>query len=172
MRSRFVVEAIMLAVHGQMIVPTRPVEYVIPYPTIAELYEFRDSEDPIMHDQHEDQHVRDAITDMIHFFEQPFNKKKIERAWQVPWKKSPPLLVNERVTLFIVNALDNEHFGEFFDPIETVLLLTAIKERIPLITDHYEFQEKLISGEIGVRVYDIEDFRCAVEDQMVLYEAD
>lgn len=173
MRKRFVIEAIMLAIHGQMLVPARQVEYVIPYSTIVELYEFKESEEPIMHNQQEEKYVRDAINEMIDFFEDPFNKKKVERALQVPWKMSPPLPVNDRVTLSVIYSLDNEQFGEVFDPIETELLLTALRERIPVISDQYELQEKIIAEEIAVRVYDIEDFEYAVEDdEAMLSDAD
>ncbi|MGV2644703.1 ADP-heptose synthase, partial [Clostridium perfringens] len=35
----FVTEAVMLAIYGQLLVPPKPVEYIIPYTTILELYE-------------------------------------------------------------------------------------------------------------------------------------
>ena len=43
MRKRFVLEAIMLAIYGELMAPAKPVEYIIPLSTIYELEELKDS---------------------------------------------------------------------------------------------------------------------------------
>ena len=81
----------------------------------------------------------------------------------VPWRKSSPLPINDDVTLMVVFAIDNEAYGEQFDPIETELILTAIKEKAALLTDQFDFIERLIQAEIPVQAFDVEDFEFAVE---------
>ncbi|ALS28044.1 ADP-heptose synthase [Paenibacillus cisolokensis] len=164
MRRRFVIEAVMVATYGQLLVPSRPIEYVIPYSTIMELYDMKDGADPIMDDPQDDKHVREKIGELIGFFEEPLNRKKIEKALQVPWRESSPLLLNELVQFTVVHAIDNAQYGEYFDPVETELLLTAMKLQTPLLSDQFEFQDKLIEAEVPVQVYDIEDFEFAVEE--------
>jgi hypothetical protein len=164
MSRRFVIEAVLVAVYGQLLVPGRPVEYLIPFSTIQELYEMRNSDEPVMPDADDDAHVKQKIGELIEFFEESFNRKKIERALQVPWKKSPPLLVNDEVTFTIVHAIDNAHYGETFDPVETELILTAIHEKAPIVTDQLEFLDKLFESEVPVVTYDIEDFEFALEE--------
>jgi hypothetical protein len=164
MRRRFVIEAVMVATYGQLLVPSRPIEYVIPYSTIMELYDMKDGADPIMDDPQDDKHVREKIGELIGFFEEPLNRKKIEKALQVPWRESSPLLLNELVQFTVVHAVDNAQYGEYFDPVETELLLTAMKLQTPLLSDQFEFQDKLIEAEVPVQVYDIEDFEFAVEE--------
>ncbi|MBD2847758.1 ADP-heptose synthase [Paenibacillus sp. IB182496] len=164
MRRRFVIEAVMVATYGHLLVPSRPVEYVIPYSSIMELYDMREGEEAIMEDPGDEAHVRSKIGELIAFFEDPFNRKKIERALQAPWRESPPLLLNESISFVVVQAVDNAHYGEYFDPIETELLLTAMKLEIPLLSDQVELQDRIIEGEVPVQVYDIEDFEFAVEE--------
>ena len=166
MNRRFVIEAVLVAVYGQLLVPGRPVEYLIPYSTIQELYEMRDSNEPVMPETDDDTHVKQKINELIAFFEEAFNRKKIERALQMPWKKSPPLLVNDEVTFTVVYAIDNAHYGETFDPVETELILTALHEKAPIVTDQLEFLDKVIDGEVPVQTYDVEDFEFALEDQL------
>ena len=125
MRRRFVIEAVMVATYGQLLAPTEPVDYVLPYSTILELYEMVDAADPIMEDPNDDSYVRLKIKELIAFFEDALNRKKIERALQMPWRESSALLLNDFVQFTVVHSLDNAHYGEFFDPIETELLLTA-----------------------------------------------
>ena len=48
MSRRFVIEAVMIAIYGQLLLPKRPVEYRIPYTTVMELYDMKDSPDPLM----------------------------------------------------------------------------------------------------------------------------
>lgn len=164
MRRRFVIEAVMVATYGQLLVPSLPVDFVLPYSTILELYEMKDSTEPIMDDPAEDVFVRGKVAELIQFFEDSLNRKKIERALQVPWRESSPLILDERIQFTVVNAVDNAHYGDYFDPVETELLLTASKLQIPLLSDQYEFQDKLIEAEVPVLVFDIEDFDYALEE--------
>ncbi|MBD3918990.1 ADP-heptose synthase [Paenibacillus sp. PR3] len=164
MRRRFVIEAVMVATYGHLLVPSRPVEYIVPYSTIAELYDMKDGADPVMEDPSDDKHVKEKIGELIAFFEDPLNRKKIEKALQVPWRQSSPLLLNENIQFTIVHALDNAQYGEMFDPIETEVLLAGMKLEVPILSDQIEFQERLIEAEIPVQIYDIDDFEFAVED--------
>lgn len=168
MERRFVVEAVMLAIYGQLLVPVQPVEYVMPYSSLMELYEMLESPEPIMSLEEDDSHVRTFIRGLIGFFEEPLNKKKIERALASPWKKSPTLLVNERVALTVVYALENAEYGEKFDPIETDLILLSLREKLPILTDQLEFVDKVIQTAVPVQVFDIEDFEYAVEADVPL----
>jgi hypothetical protein len=163
MRKSFVIEAVMIAVYGEMLVPSEPVDYIVPYSTIRELYELRDSKDSIMPDPDDEQHARTKIAELITLLEQPFYRKQLERALTVPWGKAP-LLLNDNVTFIIISSYENEEYGEGFDPIETELILTSIRENAPLLTDQPEFIERLIDGEIPVQVYDLDDFEFAVEE--------
>lgn len=168
MSRRFIIEAMMLAVHGELLVPTQSVEYIVPYTTIQELYELKEAQEPIMTEQEDDQHVKRMIGELISFFEEPLNKKKLEKALQMPWRKSSPMLINDHVSLTVINALDNAEYGESFDPIETELILTSIREKAPLLTDHLELLERLIQLQIPVEVIDIEDFEFAVDGEYEL----
>lgn len=163
-RRRFVIEAVMIATYGHLLVPSRPVDFIVPYSSIAELYDMRDGTQPVMDDPEEDGHVRAKINELIVFFEDPLNRKKIEKALQVPWRESAPLLLNDNIQFTVVHAVDNAQYGERFDPVETELLLSAIKLDVPLLSDQFEFQDKLIEAEVPVQVYDIEDFEFAVEE--------
>ncbi|WP_138751204.1 ADP-heptose synthase [Paenibacillus sinopodophylli] len=164
MRRRFVIEAVMVATYGHLLVPSRPIEYVVPYSSIAELYEMRDGVDPVMDDPDDDGHVKNKINELITFFEDSLNRKKIEKAMQVPWRESSPLLLNEFIQFTVVHAVDNAHYGDLFDPIETELLLTSLRLNVPLLSDQFEFEDKLIEAEVPVQIYDIEDFEFAVEE--------
>lgn len=168
MERRFVVEAVMMAIYGQMMVPVHPVEYVMPYSSLMELYDLVEGAEPIMSQPEEDPYIRKSIRGMIDFFEDALNKKKIERALASPWRKSPTLLVNDKVSITVVYALENAEYGEQFDPIETDLILLAIREKTPILTDQLEFVEKVIHGSVPIRVFDIEDFEYAVEDDVPL----
>lgn len=163
MRRRFVIEAVMVATYGQLLVPARPVDYVIPYSTIMELYDMKEGPEPVMDDPDDDRHVKAKIGELIEFFAEPLNRKKIERALQVPWRESSPLILNENVSFIVIHALDNAHYGEAFDPIETEQILTASRLEIPLLSDQLELQDRIIEMEVPVQIYDIEDFEFAVE---------
>lgn len=166
MKRRFVVEAVMLATYGELMVPSIPVEYVIPYSTILELYEMRDNGDPVMTEPEDDAHVKGKIGELIAFFETPFNKIKLERALLAPWRMSPSLLANDQVSLAVMYAVDSAQYGELFDPIETELLLTSIREKIPLLTDQLEFMDKVINSDIPVQVFDVDDFEFALDSDI------
>lgn len=168
MERRFVVEAVMMAIYGQLLSPVHPVEYVMPYSSLMELYDLTESTEPIMSQEGEDPYVRKNIKGMIDFFEEALNKKKIEKALVSPWRKSPSLLVNGKVSITVVYALENAEYGESFDPIETDLILLSIREKIPVLTDQFEFVEKVIQGSVPVQVFDIEDFEYAVEENIPL----
>ena len=158
MKHRFVIEAILMAIYGQLFGTGRQVEYIIPYSTVLELYELRDGNEPIMPDEDEDERVNEIIVALIEFFEQSFNKKKIERALLSQWGKSPPLLINETTSIIIVNADEDAQYGELFDPIETELVLTALREQALILTDQIELIDKIIDSGIEVQTCDIEDF--------------
>lgn len=164
MSRRFVIEAVLVAIYGELMVPGRPVEYLIPYSSILELYEMKDSKEPVMPEADDDAHVKEKIGELIAFFEDSFNKKKIERALLAPWRHSPPLPVNDRITFTVVHSVENAQYGEAFDPIETEVILTALREQVPVLTDQEELMEKIIQAEIPVQVYDIYDFEFAVEE--------
>lgn len=168
MYSKFVIEAVMVAVYGQLMCPGKPITYVMPYKTIMELYEMKDSGEWIVPDEADDEHVKQKIGEMIEFFEDPFNRKKLERALVAPWRASAPLIVNEEVSFIVVNAADQAQFGELFDPIETELILAASRENIPILTDQIEFLDKLIESGIDVQAFDIEDFEFALEEDLTL----
>lgn len=168
MARRFVTEAVMMAIYGQLMVPGRPVEYVMPYSSLMELYDLMEGKEPIMNQEEEDPYIRKNIEGLVRFFEDALNKKKIERALVSPWKKSPSLLVNDMVSITVVYALENAEYGEKFDPIETDLILLSIREKIPILTDQYEFVDRVIEGGVPVQVFDIEDFEYAVEEDVPL----
>lgn len=60
--------------------------------------------------------------------------------------------------------MDTAQYGEFFDPIETELLLTAQRFQQPLLTDQVEWIGRIIEAGVPVQVYDIEDFEFALEN--------
>ncbi|TJY44182.1 ADP-heptose synthase [Cohnella pontilimi] len=163
MSRRFVIEAVMIAIYGQLLLPKRPVEYRIPYSTVMELYDLKESQEPIMQDPDDERHVRMKIGEMIAFFEDPFNKKKLERALAAPWRESPPLPINENVTFVVVNAVENMQYGEAFDPIETEMILSSLRLQSPVLTDHVDFQDKIVQNGMPIQLYDIDDFEFAVE---------
>lgn len=163
MRRRFVIEAVMAAIYGEIMVPNRPVEYVLPYSTIQELYDMKDNSEPVMPDPADDAHVKAKIQEMISFFEESFNRKKIEKIFPAPWRLSAPLIVNEQVSFVVANSMENAQYGETFDPIETELLLTSLREQIPILTDQLDFLERVIETEVPVQVFDIEDFEYALD---------
>ncbi|GAB2696159.1 ADP-heptose synthase [Paenibacillus thermoaerophilus] len=163
MNRRFVIEAVMIAIYGQMLSPSRPVEYLIPYSSILELYEMKESVEPVMPEPDDDVHVKQKIGELIAFFEEPLNKKKIERSLLAPWRKSPPLLVKDGVSITVVNASENAQYGELFDPIETEIILTSLREQTPVLTDQVEFTDRVIEAEIPIQVFDVDDFEFALE---------
>ncbi|MNZ51667.1 hypothetical protein D3C78_694880 [compost metagenome] len=168
MSRRFVIEAVMVAIYGELLVPSAPVEYIVPYKTVMELYEFQSSPEPIMSDPADNQHVVNKIAELISYLEEPLNRKKLERASNVPWSKSPSILLGKTVTLTVVNSLDNELYGEFLDPIETEMVLISKRENAPVLTDQLEFIQRIIEAEIPIQVFDIGDFEFALDDSIFL----
>lgn len=168
MSRRFVIEAVMVAIYGELLVPAAPVEYIVPYNTIMELYEFRDSPEPLMSDPEDDLHVKRKINELIQYLEEPLNRKKLDRALQIPWSKSSSIVFGSNVTWTVVNAIDNERYGEFLDPIETEILLTAEREKAPVLTDQLELIRRIIEAEAPIHVFDIADFQFAMEDNIFL----
>ena len=77
MSQRFVIEAVMVAIYGQLLSANRPVEYIVPYTTVLELYEFEEGAEPLMNEPGDDQHVKEKVKELIAYFEEPLNKKKI-----------------------------------------------------------------------------------------------
>ncbi|AIQ53140.1 MULTISPECIES: hypothetical protein [Paenibacillus] len=165
MSRQFVTEAVMIAIYGQLLVPQSPVEYIVPYTTVMELYELRDSDEPLMNRADDDLHVKSKIRELIAYFEEPLNSKKINRCLAVPWQKSSGILLGEHAQITIINSVDNAAYGEAFDPIETELLLTSVREKLPVLTDQFELIQRIIEGGIPVQVYDIDDFDFAMEEE-------
>lgn len=164
MSRRFVIEAVMIAIYGQLLLPKTKVEYRIPYSSVMELYDIKESSEPIMPEPDDDFHAKQKVNEMISYFEDPFNKKKLERALLAPWRESPPLPINDKVTLVIVNSTESMQYGELFDPIETEIILLALRVQCPVLTDQIEFQDKVIQNGIPVQLFDIDDYEYAVEE--------
>ncbi|AIQ41927.1 ADP-heptose synthase [Paenibacillus sp. FSL R7-0297] len=165
MPRQFVTEAVMMAIYGQLLAPRSPVEYIVPYTTIMELYELRDSDEPVMSHADDDQHVKLRIRELINYFEEPLNSKKINRCLNVPWAKSSGILLGGQAQITIINSLDNASYGETFDPIETELLLASQREQVPILTDQFELIQRIIEGGVPVQVFDIDDFEFAMEEE-------
>lgn len=77
--------------------------------------------------------------------------------------KSLPILFDANTSLIIINAVDTAHYGEFFDPIETELVLTAQRESLPILTDQLDWIHRIIEASVPVHVYDIDDFDFALD---------
>lgn len=167
MPKQFVIEAIMLAIYGELMAPAEPVEYLIPVSTIYELDEFYHSPEPIMPDQADDKHVRNIMREMIQFFSDPFNRKRLEKSLIAPWS-SITFPFQNGVTLRVVKVDDNAMWGELFDPVETQLLLTAMRFDLPLITDQTDWQDRILEYVVPVQFYDIDDFEFALEQGIAL----
>ena len=164
MSRQFVTEAVMMAIYGQLLLPDGPVTYIVPYTSVLELYELQDSDEPLMNYPDDDQHVKGKIKELIRYFEEPLNKKKINRCLAVPWAKSATILLGGHAQLVIINSMDTAQYGELFDPIETELLLTSQREKIPVLTDQFELIQRIIESGVPVQVYDIDDFDFALEE--------
>lgn len=167
MSRRFVIEAVMVAIYGELLVPQVPVEYIVPYTTVMELYEFKNSPEPLMSDPVDDMHVKQKISELIAYLEEPLNRKKLERSLAVPWSKSPSILFGDLISWTVINSVDTEQYGEFLDPIETEVVLTAQREHVPILTDQLELIQRIIEAEVPVQVFDIADFEYAMEDSII-----
>lgn len=169
MSRRFVIEAVMIAIYGQLLLPKRPVEYRIPYTSVMELYDMKDSPEPVMPEADDDAYVKTKIGEMIAYFEDSFNKENRAGANGALAGK-PPLPINDNVSLIIVNAAENMQYGEAFDPIETEIILLANKLQCPILTDQIEFQDKVVHNSVPVQLFDIDDFEYAVEEVAEIVE--
>jgi len=169
MPKQFVIEAIMLAIYGELMAPSQPVEYLIPASTIYELDEFLNSPEPIMPSPSDDQHVRKIMKEMSQFFSDPFNRKRMEKGLIAPWAQVSFAFPNG-VTLIVINGEDNAMWGELFDPVETQLLLTSMRFEVPLLTDQPDFEDRILEYVIPVQFYDIDDFEFALEQGISLSE--
>lgn len=161
--QRFVLEPILLAIFGELLFPIEPVEYLMPYSTVLELYELLESEQ-IVTDPAQNELVKQNLEQLVAFFERPFVRKKMEKILRMPWTKSTPILFSERVQFTVVFAIDNAEFGEKFDPIETELLLLARQEQLPIISDQLPFQQRIVEANIPVPVLDVAEFGFFVEE--------
>ncbi|WP_040951937.1 hypothetical protein [Gorillibacterium massiliense] len=171
MELRFVTEAVMLAVYGHLLVPEEPVEFVVPSSTIDELYELLASPESIV-DGRDDQEVRSAIKQLTDYLETPFISKKLAATQVAPWSKSSPIPISERASLSVIYGSEAEEFGEEFDPVETELLLTAMYEKAPLLTDQPDLIERMVDANIPVIIVDVDDFEYAVETGLEPFNLD
>jgi len=162
MAKQFVIEAVMLAIYGELMTPAHPVEYLIPITTVYELEELIHLPEPIMLDPDDDKHVRKIMKEMIQFFQDPFTRKKCEKHLIAPMS-TVSLPFQHGVTLTLIRADDNAMWGELFDPIETEQMLSAIHFEAPILTDQPDWQDRLLEYLIPVQFYDIEDFEFALE---------
>ncbi|ANE46926.1 ADP-heptose synthase [Paenibacillus swuensis] len=172
MQTRFVIEAVMLAIYGHLLLPDKPVEYIIPSSTVGELHEIANSEDPVMPDPEDDRHAKESIRELIKFFEQPFYAKRIRNSLVAPWRKSPALPIHENVSLTVIYATESAQYGEKFDPVETELMLTAIHEKAPLLTDQVDMIERMLEAGVPVLIVDIDDFEYALDEGIERYYSD
>lgn len=163
MSRRFVIEAVMVAIYGELLAPKTAIEYIVPYTTIIELYELHHSADAIIDNPLQDKLVKHRIEQLITYLELPFHRKRLERSLHIPWSQSAPIVFSENITLTVVNAMEQEQYGEYFDPIETEMVLIAEREKVPVLTDQIEFIGKIVEGQVPVQVFDIADFQFAVE---------
>ncbi|MGN7356123.1 ADP-heptose synthase [Paenibacillus sp. SAF-054] len=163
MSRQFVTEAVMLAIYGELLLTPVPVEYMIPYTSLLELYEFLSSDEPLMSNDEDDKHVKAKVRELVDYLDEPLNKKKIQKALNMPWAKSPYILIGESARVTVVNAMDTAPYGELFDPVETELLLVSQREQTPLLTDQPELIHRIIDAAVPVQVFDIDDFQFAVE---------
>ncbi|MBE0341340.1 ADP-heptose synthase, partial [Paenibacillus sp. 28ISP30-2] len=74
MSRQFVTEAVMVAIYVQLLTTPAPVEYIVPYTSLLELYEFQDSTEPLMDNPADDQHVKRKVSELISYFEEPLNQ--------------------------------------------------------------------------------------------------
>ncbi|GIO53282.1 MULTISPECIES: ADP-heptose synthase [Paenibacillus] len=163
MSRQFVTEAVMVAIYGELLQTSVPVEYIVPYTSLLELYELQDSDEPLMSSAEDDRYVKARIKELTAYFEEPLNKKKIQKALHMPWAKSPSILLGESARITVINAMDTAPYGELFDPVETELLLSSQREEAPVLTDQIELIQRIVEAAVPVHVFDIEDFQFAVE---------
>lgn len=161
-----IIEAVMVAIYGELLQPSVPVEYIVPYTSILELYELQSTPEIIMSNLDQDQHVKQQMKHLTTYLEEPLNRKKIERALQIPWAKSASIPLGDSILFTIVNAVDTEVYGEDFDPIETELLLIAQRLQMPILTDQIDFIQRIIEGGMPIQVFEMDDFQYAIEQNI------
>lgn len=160
----FVTEPLVLALFSELLLPSYPVRYLIPYSSLQELYLF--GNERLSEDEEEQNVIMENITILIDFFENPFVKKKIDSIASIPWAVSKPILYHEQVSFQVVNSTESAEFGDEFDPIETELLLLAAKENVPLLIEDPSIQQRIIDYDVSVQVYDVADFEFALEEDL------
>lgn len=160
----FVTEPLVLALFSELLLPSYPVRYLIPYSSLQELYLFRNER--LSEDEEEQNVMMENITILIDFFENPFVKKKVDSVASIPWAVSKPILYHEQVSFQVVNSTESAEFGDEFDPIETELLLLAAKENVPLLIEDPSIQQRIIDYDVSVQVYDVADFEFALEEDL------
>jgi len=165
MPIRFVTEAVMLAVYGNLLVPEEPVEFLVPASTITDLYDYLEDPEPIVVDI-DPEELRNTIKRLIEFFELPFFAKQIQNALLVPWRVTPSLPLADNVTVAMINTVEDAEYGEDFNEIDTELILAAAREKALLLTDQFELVDRILEQGIPVIVVDIEDFEYAVESKL------
>ncbi|MCK9927439.1 hypothetical protein MXD62_09685, partial [Frankia sp. Mgl5] len=62
-------------------------EYLVPASTIYELEELIETEEPIVPDPQDEQHVRKMMEEIARFFRDPFIRKRMEKELLAPWSK-------------------------------------------------------------------------------------
>jgi hypothetical protein len=160
----FVTEPLVLAIFSELLFPSYPVRYLFPYSSLQELYLL--TNERFSEDDEEQAAIHDHISTLIRFFENPFVKKKIDRITAIPWAVSKPILYNGQISFQVINSSDSGEFGEEFDPIETELLMIAVKERVPLLIEDLSIQQRIIDFEIPIQVFDVADFQFALEETL------
>ncbi|GAX89511.1 ADP-heptose synthase [Effusibacillus lacus] len=161
MRS-FAVEPVVLAIYGELLQPSVPVRFLMPLSAVEELGLFL--EENFSSDEEEQAAIHSNIKRLVSFFDNPFVRKKTTLAGHPPWSVSKPVVYNEFVTVQVVNTVDTAAFGEEFDPIETELILLAMKENVPILTEDPFLQDRIVNSGLDVQVYDVEDFEFALEE--------
>ncbi|MFC4769022.1 ADP-heptose synthase [Effusibacillus consociatus] len=160
----FVTEPVVLAMFGELLQPSSPVRYLFPLSSIKELHLLLN--ETLSSDDEEQTVIRSNIENLIAFFENPFVNKKIDQCSFAPWAISKPIIYHELVTFQVVNAVDTAAYGEEFDPIETELILLAMKENVPLLIEDPSIQERIVESDLPMQVFDVADFEFALEEDL------
>lgn len=160
----FVTEPVVLAIFGELLSPPEPVRFLFPLSAVRELQILVGEK--LSSDKEEQAAIQANIERLLAFWENPFVRKRIEPVTVAPWRMSHPILYNDKVTFQVVNAVDTAAYGEEFDPIETELILLAIKEDVPLLIEDPSVHERIIQLGIPVQVFDVADFEFALEEEL------
>lgn len=152
----------MMAIYGELMTPTQPVEYLIPVSTVYELEELIHVPEPLMFHAEDEQHVRQVMGQMVQFFQDSFIRKKLTKHLIAPMS-TVSFPFQHGVTLTLVRVDDNARWGEIFDPIETEQIMAAMHFQVPLLTDQPDWQDRLLEFQVPIQFYDIDDFAFALE---------